>query len=597
MHSTKSYKQPINIYCRKDLEMKINRLIISVIMAFMLALAFAPSIALAETKIEFDTNGAANKYGAGSELLLLGKVTDNGELLTGTEITVSVTASESEIHYAKLKTDNSGFFRTRITVPKSANSPLKISVTAAGKTEVWSTNFSTPSTLEVTGFVDCVGYKEGQATVTIPESTSHFGILFSANVNYFNNRLSSLTEDRSLGYNERNRDCFTLYQREANGAFTKIGCSVSLLRSDSEGGNNAIEESRVTWLPGKQSELGPNNGGRSNKDTIFVTPGKKLVAGTTYKLVIDRRLSSNSSDTMGADQTFFFTTSSAGGTGNPGGGGGGSSTSSNTYNITFMTNDGSNQSTLVKVTAGKTFELPAAPKRENYDFKGWNTKADGTGSAFDAAYSVNEDITVYAQWEIINKLDEPKVPLAIANPFSDINDNWAIESILTAYSQGWIHGIEANLFKPNDMVSRAQLATMIADAFKLSPPANGHIVTFADINDHWAQNKIETLAALGIVSGKSDTAFAPNELVTREEAASILVRACMYAGVDMSQKAELSFADSASISTWAIESTQKAVKAGIISGKPGNQFEPLNSCSRAEAVTMIIKALALILEA
>jgi uncharacterized repeat protein (TIGR02543 family) len=42
--------------------------------------------------------------------------------------------------------------------------------------------------------------------------------------------------------------------------------------------------------------------------------------------------------------------------------------------------------------------LPAAPSREGYIFAGWNTAADGTGAAFDAATLVTADITVYAQW-------------------------------------------------------------------------------------------------------------------------------------------------------------------------------------------------------
>ena len=43
--------------------------------------------------------------------------------------------------------------------------------------------------------------------------------------------------------------------------------------------------------------------------------------------------------------------------------------------------------------------FPADPAREGYTFKGWNTKADGTGTAFDAKTIVTDDVTVYAQWE------------------------------------------------------------------------------------------------------------------------------------------------------------------------------------------------------
>jgi uncharacterized repeat protein (TIGR02543 family) len=51
------------------------------------------------------------------------------------------------------------------------------------------------------------------------------------------------------------------------------------------------------------------------------------------------------------------------------------------------------------ITAGPVGDLPAPPTRANYDFMGWNTQADGTGTAVDGTYMVvYGDIRVYAQW-------------------------------------------------------------------------------------------------------------------------------------------------------------------------------------------------------
>ena len=47
----------------------------------------------------------------------------------------------------------------------------------------------------------------------------------------------------------------------------------------------------------------------------------------------------------------------------------------------------------------KEGRFPTNPTREGYTFKGWNTMADGTGTAFDANTKVADDMTVYAQWE------------------------------------------------------------------------------------------------------------------------------------------------------------------------------------------------------
>jgi len=72
-----------------------------------------------------------------------------------------------------------------------------------------------------------------------------------------------------------------------------------------------------------------------------------------------------------------------------------------THTVTFNENGGStaaNPSTMT-AEAGKSLgALPTAPTRSGYIFKGWNTKADGSGSAFTTATIITDDITVYAQW-------------------------------------------------------------------------------------------------------------------------------------------------------------------------------------------------------
>ena len=54
---------------------------------------------------------------------------------------------------------------------------------------------------------------------------------------------------------------------------------------------------------------------------------------------------------------------------------------------------------------------------------------------------------------------------------------------------------------------------------------------------------------------------------------------------------ELLFADSSSISDWARSSLAKAVENGIINGYPDNTVRPQSLATRAEAVTVIVKAL------
>ncbi|WP_139367962.1 S-layer homology domain-containing protein [Priestia abyssalis] len=88
--------------------------------------------------------------------------------------------------------------------------------------------------------------------------------------------------------------------------------------------------------------------------------------------------------------------------------------------------------------------------------------------------------------------------------------------------QGILSGYEDGTFKPNEPLTRAQMAKLLSTAFKLK----GHPTKpFKDIKaGHWAAEYIDALAANGITTGKPDGTFAPNEHVTRAQAAAFLYR-------------------------------------------------------------------------
>lgn len=167
--------------------------------------------------------------------------------------------------------------------------------------------------------------------------------------------------------------------------------------------------------------------------------------------------------------------------------------------------------------------------------------------------------------------------------FKDIAGHWAADNINELVSLGAIAGYPDGTFRPDSSITRAEFATVLAQAFKLAPQ-NGKV--FTDTAAHWARDYIATAAANGIVSGYDDTTFGPDRLITREQMAMMVVKAA-----GLSPKAgETSFADSGSISLWAGEAVSTAVENGIIGGYPDNTVRPLGNASRAEAATVIVKA-------
>ena len=96
----------------------------------------------------------------------------------------------------------------------------------------------------------------------------------------------------------------------------------------------------------------------------------------------------------------------------------------------------------------------------------------------------------------------------------------------TLVSLGVIEGFEDGSFQPNGTVTRAQMAKMIYVLRTGNSDAsayNDDKTTFTDINGHWARGYIKYCQSLNIIAGKSNTKFVPNEKVSAQEAAKMLL--------------------------------------------------------------------------
>jgi hypothetical protein len=180
----------------------------------------------------------------------------------------------------------------------------------------------------------------------------------------------------------------------------------------------------------------------------------------------------------------------------------------------------------------------------------------------------------------------PTTPSPSIQPvtLTDIAGNWAYASIEKLVALGAITGYPDGTFRPNNDITRAEFVTVLVKALKL-PPESGPV--FADTEGNWARSYISTAAADGIVTGFNATHFGPNDPITREQMAAMVVRADKLVPVS----GTLSFTDAASIATWALPAVTTAVKDGIVNGYPDGTFRPLAYATRAEAVTVIARLL------
>lgn len=103
----------------------------------------------------------------------------------------------------------------------------------------------------------------------------------------------------------------------------------------------------------------------------------------------------------------------------------------------------------------------------------------------------------------------------------DVSGHWAEKEIKRLAEAGVITGDSQNNFHPNQAVTRAEVAAMCARAYRLTVGASA--VSFTDISGHWAETEILACAQQGYFLGASG-AFFPGNAITREELAVVVAR-------------------------------------------------------------------------
>lgn len=244
-------------------------------------------------------------------------------------------------------------------------------------------------------------------------------------------------------------------------------------------------------------------------------------------------------------------------------GGGGSATSMLT--IKFETNGGSAVAN-VKVVYGDVLVAPANPTKDGFVFDGWYTDKELTNK-YDFSQKVTKSFTLYAKW-------------AVKNPFIDVNkDDWFYDAVMFVYMNGITKGVSETEYAPQGKVTRGQFITMLCRAYKVEEMSGDN---FADCGSTWYTGYLAAAKQLGISNGVGDNMFAPEKEITREEMVTLIYNYLKSINKVTEETAELSFADSDSVSEWAKTAVAYAAKNGIVSGKGNNIFDPNGTATRAE---------------
>ena len=243
----------------------------------------------------------------------------------------------------------------------------------------------------------------------------------------------------------------------------------------------------------------------------------------------------------------------------PGTGGGGGTTY---YTLKYESNGGTAYDDE-RYTSNTVVDLDKVPSREGYTFTGWYADAELTEQISEIKMTSNK--TVYAGWEVTGVPD-----------WLNGDDHFAY---VIGYSDGTV--------KPLNNISRAEVATIFFRLLK--PEIRDEYLTqtsqFTDVSaDAWYNTAVSTMAALGIVNGRTADTFAPDASITRAEFAAICAR------FDTNKRdGDSNFSDIAG--HWAEAEIERAATLGWINGYSDGTFHPDNAITRAEAMTMINRVL------
>ena len=173
---------------------------------------------------------------------------------------------------------------------------------------------------------------------------------------------------------------------------------------------------------------------------------------------------------------------------------------------------------------------------------------------------------------------------------NSIPSAWAAEGVSRSISLGLVP--ESLQKHYTEAIRRADFCACAVRVYEI---ASGNTINmrkaFSDTNDV----NVQKMGGLKVINGKGDGLFAPNDRLTRQEAATILSRLMEKLNIPLITKPS-GFADNTDIAGWALEAVGQMQATGIMNGMGNNQFKPLEPYSIEQAIITLLKVYDLAIE-
>ncbi|WP_312645147.1 S-layer homology domain-containing protein [Hydrogenoanaerobacterium sp.] len=176
--------------------------------------------------------------------------------------------------------------------------------------------------------------------------------------------------------------------------------------------------------------------------------------------------------------------------------------------------------------------------------------------------------------------------------FEDAKGHWAEEAINILAEKGIIAGYPDGLSHPDENITRAEFAALVARTMELPEPSESEVtIHFTDIAGHWSEKDVEALIIAGVIQNADfESKFLPDQPITRMEMIRMLVRAIGKGEHDSFCPCDIGFLDESQLT----EGQKAYICTGkhyhIISGYPDGTVRPDSDATRGEAFEMLVDA-------
>ena len=173
--------------------------------------------------------------------------------------------------------------------------------------------------------------------------------------------------------------------------------------------------------------------------------------------------------------------------------------------------------------------------------------------------------------------------------FTDVHtEDWFAEAVQCMLDKEMMNGVTDTMFGPSTTTTRGMIVTIL---YRLEGEPDAAKSSFTDVaaNMYYA-DAVAWAQANSIVTGITETTFAPDQSITREQMAAILYRYTQYKGYVVSGFSALdAYTDAAQISPYAVKAIQWANAAGLITGNTSTTINPKGTATRAEVATILMR--------